>query len=49
MLADEKSVALVDNFAAQWLGLRSLDALYPISPDYDNTLREAFKRSSAAV
>ncbi len=49
MLADKKSVALVDNFAAQWLGLRTLDALYPISPDYDNTLREAFKKETALL
>jgi len=49
MLADERANALVENFAAQWLGLRSLDALYPISPDYDNTLREAFKKETALL
>ena len=44
MLADKKSVALVDNFAGQWLELRNLDSVRPDPdqfPDFDNQLRKA--------
>ncbi|MGA0805847.1 MAG: DUF1592 domain-containing protein [Pseudohongiellaceae bacterium] len=41
MLADPKAEALVDNFATQWLQLRRLEASNPVSPDFDNALRES--------
>jgi hypothetical protein len=49
MLADPKTSALVDNFAGQWLHLRNLDNIHPNSdefPDFDNNLRQAFKRET---
>lgn len=45
MLADPKSQSLVDNFAAQWLHLRNLEAVRPdmrLFPDFDDNLRQAF-------
>jgi hypothetical protein len=45
MLADPRSVALVDNFASQWLFLRDVEAKDPdlfLFRDYDEGLREAF-------
>ena len=45
MLADEKSDALVENFAGQWLQLRNLDGATPDEiafPDFDENLRRAF-------
>jgi len=47
MLADPRSDALIVNFAGQWLKLRSLDASYPavpLFPDFDDNLRQAFRR-----
>jgi hypothetical protein len=47
MLADAKSDALVTNFAGQWLKLRNLEASYPavpLFPDFDDNLRQAFRR-----
>src|SRR5688500_12748310 len=44
MLADPKSKALIDNFAAQWMHLRELDNAQPDSPDFDGTLRVSFER-----
>lgn len=47
MLADPKSDALVQNFAAQWLGVRSLQTMEPPSalyPDFDDNLRTAMRR-----
>ena len=44
MLADSKADALVNNFAAQWLGLRSLQTQVPVTadfPDFDDNLRNA--------
>jgi len=44
MLGDERSVALVENFAEQWLLLRALDAAdpeYSLFPDFDDPLRQA--------
>ena len=44
MLQDKKSVALVDNFAGQWLQLRNLDSAHPDPdqfPEFDNQLRKA--------
>ena len=44
MLADPRAVALVENFAEQWLVLRGLDAIdpeYSLFPDFDPALRSA--------
>ena len=49
MLQDDRSRALVDNFAGQWLYLRNLDSVVPdphIYPDFDNNLRRAFRRET---
>ena len=46
MLADEKSSALVANFAGQWLQLRNLRGIVPnpeTFPDFDDNLRQAFR------
>jgi hypothetical protein len=47
MLADPKSKSLVTNFAFEWLKVRSIDDIDPDAvqfPNWDDTLREAFKR-----
>lgn len=41
MLSDPKAMALVDNFAFQWLSLHKLASANPVSPDFDNALRQA--------
>ena len=44
MLADPRSRALVDNFAAQWLGLRKLEQTHPdrdLFPAFTETLRRS--------
>lgn len=49
MLADPRSQNLVDNFAAQWLYLRNLDAITPdarLFPDFDDNLRQAFRKET---
>ncbi len=49
MLADDRSRALVTNFAAQWLHLRNLDAITPdmrLFPDFDDNLRQAFRQET---
>jgi hypothetical protein len=49
MLADTRSRALVDNFAAQWLRLRNLDSITPdmrLFPDFDDNLRQAFRQET---
>jgi hypothetical protein len=49
MLADPRSEALAVNFAGQWLGLRGLQASYPVVqlfPDFDDNLRQAFRREA---
>jgi hypothetical protein len=49
MLADEKSEALVKNFAAQWLFLRNLQSKRPDGhefPNFDDNLRQAFRRET---
>jgi len=49
MLADPKSQAMVDNFAGQWLQLRNVRNVQPNSdlfPDFDDNLRQAFKRET---
>ncbi len=47
MIADPRSEALVENFTGQWLNVRGMQASEPvvdIFPDFDSTLREAFRR-----
>jgi len=49
MLADPRSRALVDNFAAQWLQLAKLTGLVPDSdmfPDFDENLRDAMRQET---
>jgi hypothetical protein len=49
MLADPRSESLVSNFANQWLQLRNLDGVTPdlrLFPDFDDNLRQAFKRET---
>lgn len=49
MLADAKSRALIDNFAAQWLYLRNLDSATPDMRsfvDFDDNLRQAMRRET---
>jgi hypothetical protein len=49
MLADPKAAALAENFAGQWLHLRNLDSVSPdlrLFPDFDDNLREAFRRET---
>ena len=46
MLADERSQALLDNFAGQWLWQRNMRTHAPdtnIFPEFDENLREAFQ------
>src|SRR5262249_11322351 len=47
LLADPRSSALTENFAAQWLLLRRVDDLKPADPysrAFDDTLRKSFRR-----
>ena len=49
MLADTRSMALVDNFASQWLSLRSVRGIAPdpnLFPDFDENLRRAFQQET---
>ncbi|HUF71607.1 MAG TPA: DUF1592 domain-containing protein [Gammaproteobacteria bacterium] len=46
MLADEKSSALVENFAAQWLFLRELESVTPDAERFTENLRDAMARES---
>jgi hypothetical protein len=49
MLADPKAAALTDNFAGQWLQLRSLDNIKPdpeMFPTFDDSLRKSMRRES---
>jgi len=49
MLADSRSRALVDSFAAQWLELRNVEASSPSLPQYPEfnaDLRKAFRRET---
>jgi hypothetical protein len=49
MLADPRAEALVTNFAGQWLQLRNLRNVQPNSdlfPDFDDNLRQAFRRET---
>jgi hypothetical protein len=49
MLRDGRSRALVDNFVGQWLQTRNLAAHHPsvpLYPDFDDSLREAFRHET---
>lgn len=49
MLADRRSRALIDNFAAQWLYLRNLESVTPDMRsfvDFDDNLRQAMRRET---
>jgi mono/diheme cytochrome c family protein len=49
MIADPKSKSLVENFTGQWLNVRGMAAMEPVVnlfPDFDSTLREAFRREA---
>ena len=49
LLADARSMALIDNFVSQWLRLRNLESQQRESADYpefDENLREAFRRET---
>ncbi len=49
MLADPRAQSLASNFADQWLYLRNIESLTPdvrLFPDFDNNLRQAFRRET---
>jgi hypothetical protein len=46
MLADPKADAIVENFAGQWLYLRELDQVQTDAKNFDENLRQAFKRET---
>jgi mono/diheme cytochrome c family protein len=49
MLADARASAMVTNFAGQWLSLRNIQAVTAdanIAPDFDQDLRQAFRRET---
>ncbi len=46
MLADPRSNSLVTNFGGQWLFLRELKNATPASPEFDDNLRQSFRRET---
>ena len=46
MLKDPKSQALIDNFGGQWLYLRDLSSVTPVTKEFDDNLRQAFRRET---
>jgi mono/diheme cytochrome c family protein len=46
MLADDRARALVNNLAGQWLMLRQLDDIAPVTKEFDGNLRYAFRRET---
>ena len=46
MLADDRSRSLVNNLAGQWLLLRQLDDISPVTREFDGNLRYAFRRET---
>ncbi len=46
MLADPRSAALVNNFAAQWLRLRALDSIPADGQGFDENLRQSMLRET---
>lgn len=52
MLADERSEALLDNFAEQWIGVRTLDGASPDAghyPDFDEELKSSMREEMLAL
>ncbi len=50
IMADERSAALVDNFAGQWLYLRNIETIQPDPAafrNFDDNLRAAFQRETS--
>ena len=50
MIADSRALALVENFTGQWLNVRGMAAVEPavnLFPDFDNNLRDAFRKEIA--
>ncbi len=50
MLSDPRSRALATHFAEQWLHVRNLQSITPdlrLFPDFDDNLRQAFRRETA--
>jgi hypothetical protein len=46
MLADDRSQALVTNFAGQWLMLRDVKTARPETREFDDNLRQAFRHET---
>jgi len=46
MLADDRARALVNNLAGQWLMLRQLDDISPVTKEFDGNLRYSFRRET---
>jgi len=46
MLADAKADAIVENFAGQWLYLRELDHVQTDAKNFDENLRQSFRRET---
>ena len=46
MLADPRSDALISNFAGQWLYLRELEGVQTDAKNFNDNLREAFRRET---
>jgi cytochrome c551/c552 len=46
MLADPRSGMLATNFAGQWLYLREIKNQRPLSPDFNDNLREGFRQET---
>ncbi|HWB97362.1 MAG TPA: DUF1592 domain-containing protein, partial [Bryobacteraceae bacterium] len=49
MLADPRAVAMADNFAEQWLGLRALAEIKPdhkVYPEFDSALARGFEQET---
>jgi hypothetical protein len=46
MVADPKSQALITNFAGQWLGLRELGKVETSAKNFDENLRQSFRRET---
>src|SRR5207249_4946213 len=49
MIADQRALALINNFFGQWLLVRNIDTVRPDAkafPDFDENLRQAFKQET---
>ena len=49
MVADAKAEALTRNFAGQWLSLRELANVQTSAPNFDDNLRQSFRRETELV